>query len=173
PVESRTCRAGSARGRAGHARHRGGRRWHAICIRRACRTPPCSTGSIYMKDGTTGSHDAGLGGRRLILASNREPFKVVNGRNGKDRRYELSMGGLATALNPVLTRCDGLWVSWNPVPVVAGHGTIVKELRGEDFPFPLVQVGLDKEEIKGYYNGFCNRALWPLCHTNLRYVTPR
>ncbi len=126
-----------------------------------------------MKDGTTGSHDAGLGGRRLILASNREPFKVITGRNGKERKYELSMGGLASALNPVLERCEGLWVSWNPVPIVHGHGTVIKELRGPDCPFPLVQIGLDKEEIKGYYNGFCNRALWPLCHTNLRYVTPR
>lgn len=124
-----------------------------------------------MKDGTTGSHD-GLGGRRLILASNREPFRIVNGRNGKDRRYELSMGGLASALNPVLKRCEGLWISWNPVPVVNGHAT-VKEVRGDDVPFPLLQIGLNKEEIKGYYNGFCNRALWPLCHTNLRYVTPR
>jgi trehalose 6-phosphate synthase len=145
-------------------------------------------GKLYMKDGTTGSHDALLGGRRLILASNREPFKVVNGRNGK-RPYELSMGGLASALYPVLRRCEGLWVSWNPVPMVNGHGhnghtnngnghtnghaNLVKEVRGDEFPFPLLQIGLDKEEIKGYYNGFCNRALWPLCHTNLRYVTPR
>ena len=31
----------------------------------------------------------------------------------------------------------------------------------------------EKDEINGYYNGFCNRALWPLCHTMLRCVTPR
>lgn len=82
------------------------------------------------------------------------------------------MGGLATALNPVLKRCEGIWISWNPVPVVNGHAPF-KEVRGDDVPFPLVQIGLSKDEIKGYYNGFCNRALWPLCHTNLRYVTPR
>ncbi|MGH8196321.1 MAG: alpha,alpha-trehalose-phosphate synthase (UDP-forming) [Woeseiaceae bacterium] len=126
-----------------------------------------------MRNGTTASHDSALDGRRLILASNREPFKVVNGRNGKDRKYEPSVGGLATALNPVLSHCEGLWISWNPVPAAAnGHAT-VKEMRGDDVPFPLVQIGLQKDEIKGYYNGFCNRALWPLCHGNLRYVTPR
>jgi trehalose 6-phosphate synthase len=125
-----------------------------------------------MTDGTSGSQDFGLGGRRLVLASNREPFKVIKGNNGKDRKFELSVGGLATALNPVLARCEGSWISWNPVPVVNGHAP-VKEIRGDDVPFPLLQIGLHKEEIKGYYNGFCNRALWPLCHTNLRYVTPR
>lgn len=127
-----------------------------------------------MKDGYTGSPDSGLGGRRLILASNREPFKVTKGKNGKDRQFELSMGGLASALNPILTRCEGMWIAWNPVPAVNGDGHVpVKEIRGDDVPFPLLQIGLHKDEINGYYNGFCNRALWPLCHTNLRYVTPR
>jgi trehalose 6-phosphate synthase len=57
---------------------------------------------------------------------------------------------------------------------VSGNGhTVIKELNGDDAPFPLVQIGLQRDEIRGYYNGFCNRALWPLCHANLRYVTPR
>lgn len=126
-----------------------------------------------MTDGTTASQDTILGNRRLLLASNREPFKIINARNGKGRQFEPSMGGLATALNPVLSHCDGLWISWNPVPVAANGHAAIKELHGDDVPFPLVQIGLHKDEIKGYYNGFCNRALWPLCHTNLRYVTPR
>lgn len=127
-----------------------------------------------MTDGTAGSPDAGLGGRRLILASNREPYKVIKGKNGKDRQYELSVGGLASALHPILTRCEGMWIAWNPVPAVNGNGHVpVKETRGDGAPFPLLQIGLHKDEINGYYNGFCNRALWPLCHTNLRYVTPR
>ena len=90
------------------------------------------------------------------------------------------MGGLTAALSPVMERCDGVWVSWNPDPL-AGNGaadedTVYREQKGAEgnsIPFPLVQVNLRKSEVKGYYNGFCNRALWPLCHTVLRCVTPR
>lgn len=88
------------------------------------------------------------------------------------------MGGLTSALCPVMERCDGVWVSWNPDALasddLAGDGNNpLLEQEGEGIPFPVIQVGLRRSEIKGYYNGFCNRALWPLCHSVLRCVTPR
>ena len=110
---------------------------------------------------------------RLLLASNREPFRVIREANGEVSRCERSMGGLASALSPVLERCDGVWVSWSPEALGADDDDHIHEQRGAGIPFPVIQVGLRKSEVKGYYNGFCNRALWPLCHTVLRCVTPR
>jgi trehalose 6-phosphate synthase/phosphatase len=110
---------------------------------------------------------------RLLLASNREPFRVIREANGEVRQCERSMGGLTSALCPVLERCDGVWVSWNPNALTGDDDDHIREQNGEGVPFPTIQVGLRKSEIKGYYNGFCNRALWPLCHTVLRSVTPR
>jgi len=110
---------------------------------------------------------------RLLLASNREPFRVIREANGEVSRCERSMGGLASALSPVLERADGVWVSWNPNALGADDDDQIREQRGDGIPFPVIQVGLRKSEVKGYYNGFCNRALWPLCHTVLRCVTPR
>jgi alpha,alpha-trehalose-phosphate synthase [UDP-forming] len=117
--------------------------------------------------------DSDTGLPRLLLASNREPFRVIREANGEVSRCERAMGGLASALCPVLERCDGVWVSWNPKVLGADDDDRIREQRGDGIPFPVIQVGLRKSEVKGYYNGFCNRALWPLCHTVLRCVTPR
>ena len=83
------------------------------------------------------------------------------------------MGGLTSALCPVLERCEGVWVSWNPEPFAPDDEIQVREQDGDGIPFPVIQVGLRNSEVRSYYNGFCNRALWPLCHTILRCVTPR
>ena len=124
----------------------------------------------FLQDGDTDN-------LRLLLASNREPFRVIKQPGGAVRECVQSMGGLTSALCPVLERCHGIWISWNPEPV-NGDGAsapheFIREEQGEGIPFPSVRIGIDEAEVNGYYNGFCNRALWPLCHTVLRCVTPR
>ncbi len=110
---------------------------------------------------------------RLLLASNREPFRVIKNPQGDVRECVQSMGGLTSALCPVLERCHGVWVSWDPDPVDGDDAGRVHEEDGDGIPFPSVRIGIQRSEANGYYNGFCNRALWPLCHTMLRCVTPR
>jgi trehalose 6-phosphate synthase len=110
---------------------------------------------------------------RLLLASNREPFRIIREANGEVSRCERTVGGLTSALSPVLERHDGVWVSWNPHALANEDDEQIREHSGDGIPFPVIQVGLRKAEVRGYYNGFCNRALWPLCHTVLRCVTPR
>jgi trehalose 6-phosphate synthase/phosphatase len=109
----------------------------------------------------------------LLLASNREPFRVIKNPQGDVQECVQSMGGLTSALCPVLERCHGVWVSWNPDPVDGDGVGEVHEEDGDGIPFPSVRIGIQESEANGYYNGFCNRALWPLCHTMLRCVTPR
>jgi trehalose 6-phosphate synthase len=105
-----------------------------------------------------------LGGARLVVVANREPFLHVY--DGGEVRCVRPASGLTTALDPVLQACGGTWVA---------HGSgdadrDVTDERGrvavppEDPRYVLRRVWLSKEEERGYYYGFANEALWPLCH---------
>jgi len=105
-----------------------------------------------------------LGAGRLFVVSNREPY--LHMRRGKSVEVTVPPSGLVTALEPVLRACDGTWLAH-------GNGTADKEAvdrRGrlrvppEDPRYTLRRVWLTKEEEEGYYYGFANEGLWPLCH---------
>jgi alpha,alpha-trehalose-phosphate synthase [UDP-forming] len=117
------------------------------------------------------SHPANLPSRagRLLLASNREPFQPADG-TPDGGKWVPSMGGLASGLMPLLRQHEGVWVCWNPQPQqeVDESGE-----RVDNGPFPLLQVALRPAEVRDYYNGFCNRVLWPLCHDIMKRVSPR
>lgn len=118
------------------------------------------------------ARDPGLDGPgRLLVASNREPYRPTrSGPNGS--QWVPSKGGLTSGLMPLLARHDGIWICWDPQPREV-NDTVSPDALTEDGPFPLLQVGLRPSEVRDYYNGFCNRVLWPLCHTVLRKVSPR
>lgn len=112
-----------------------------------------------------------LSGAKLILVANREPYIHVF--EGRDIRCIRPASGLATALDPVMRACHGVWV---------GHGSgradrAVTDERDrvavppEDPSYLLRRVWLSKQEEQGYYYGFANEALWPLCH--VAYTRPR
>ncbi len=105
-----------------------------------------------------------LGVGRLFVVSNREPYMHM--RNGKSVECCVPPSGLVTALEPVLRACDGTWIAH-------GSGTADKEavdrhdrlrVPPEDPRYTLRRVWLTKEEEEGYYYGFANEGLWPLCH---------
>ncbi|MGA7302422.1 MAG: trehalose-6-phosphate synthase, partial [Candidatus Sulfotelmatobacter sp.] len=50
-----------------------------------------------------------LHGGRLFVVSNREPY--IHQRNGKSLEVIVPASGLVTALEPVLTACDGTWIA--------------------------------------------------------------
>ncbi len=104
-------------------------------------------------------------GRSLIVLANREPVRhdlTPDGRIVATR----SSGGLVTALEPLIQACSGAWV---------GHGAgtadslVVDANDGIEIPrerplYRLRRVWLDRREERGYYYGFANECLWPLCH---------
>lgn len=98
------------------------------------------------------------GAGRLILVSNREPYF-----RGEDGRWQRTPGGLVSALEPVMRRSGGAWwLAWNPG---IEDGSIIETEVPEDDPsFTLRRVPVGPDEIKGFYDGCANRALWPLCH---------
>lgn len=102
-----------------------------------------------------------LGKRRLVLVSNREPYIRKRLQNGQ-YRLERTTGGLVTALEPVMRQCGGVWVAWNP-----GHDSTEEqryEVPNNGGGFSVRQVPLTATEVRRYYHGFANRALWPLFH---------
>ena len=105
-----------------------------------------------------------LDGGRLFVVSNREPY--THQRNGKSLDVIVPPSGLVTALEPVLNACDGTWIAHG-----SGNGdreTVDSHSRlrvpPDDPRYTLRRVWLSKEQEEGYYYGFSNEGLWPLCH---------
>jgi trehalose 6-phosphate synthase len=103
-------------------------------------------------------------GRPLFVVSNREPVSHVI-RDGHVHA-EVPASGVVTALEPVMRACGGVWVAH-------GSGDADQETADErgriglpvdDPAYTLRRVWLTKEEEEGYYYGFSNEGLWPLCH---------
>jgi trehalose-6-phosphate synthase len=105
-----------------------------------------------------------LQGGSLFVVSNREPY--VHVRRGKSREVIVPPSGLVTALEPVLRACDGTWIAHGSgdadMETVDAHDRL--PVPPDDPRYSLRRVWLTKEEEEGYYYGFSNEGLWPLCH---------
>jgi len=105
-----------------------------------------------------------LAGKKLVLVSNREPY--IHEKEGPGIRCIVPAGGLVTALDPVMRICDGLWIAHGSGDAdrdtVDGNDTL-RVPPGEP-AYTLKRIWLTREEEDGYYYGFSNEGLWPLCH---------
>jgi trehalose-6-phosphate synthase len=105
-----------------------------------------------------------LNGSHLFVVSNREPY--THNRNGKDIDVVVPPSGLVTALEPILNACDGTWIAHGSgsadAEVVDGENRL--RVPPDNPRYTLRRVWLTKEEEEGYYYGFANEGLWPLCH---------
>jgi alpha,alpha-trehalose-phosphate synthase [UDP-forming] len=105
-----------------------------------------------------------LGNSRLFVVANREPY--IHRHQGKGVEAIVPASGLVTAVEPVLRACDGTWVAHGSGD--ADRETVDKHDRlrvpPDDPRYTLRRVWLSKEEEEGYYYGFANEGLWPLCH---------
>lgn len=120
--------------------------------------------SIWTADRLAVHVRARLGGGRLFVVSNREPYMHV--RRGKSVEVNVPASGLVTALEPVLRACDGTWVAHGSgdadVEMVDANDRLI--VPPDDPRYTLRRVWLTKEEEEGYYYGFANEGIWPLCH---------
>ena len=105
-----------------------------------------------------------LGDFKLIVVSNRQPYihELIDGK----LRYAVPSGGLATALDPLMQECGGTWIAYGGGK---GDWAAVDEknrimVPPDDPAYTLRLVWLTEEEEQGYYYGFSNEGLWPLCH---------
>jgi trehalose-6-phosphate synthase len=120
--------------------------------------------SLWTADRLKDHMRAELKGKKLYLVSNREPY--VHEKDGPGIRCIVPAGGLVTALDPVMRVCDGLWIAHGSGDAdretVDGNNKL-RVPPGEP-AYTLKRVWLTKEEEDGYYYGFANEGLWPLCH---------
>jgi trehalose 6-phosphate synthase len=105
-----------------------------------------------------------LHGERVVVLANREPY--VHEREGGGVRVLHPASGLVTALEPVMRACSGVWVAH-------GSGSADRQMSDEhgrvrvppgEESYLVRRVWLSELEESGYYYGFSNEGLWPLCH---------
>jgi trehalose-6-phosphate synthase len=105
-----------------------------------------------------------LGQRPLFVISNREPY--IHLRENGGIKVVQPASGLVTALEPILLACDGTWIAHGSGD--ADRATVDSNNRlrvPQDEPeYTLRRVWLTPEDEEGYYYGFSNEGLWPLCH---------
>ncbi len=85
---------------------------------------------------------------------------------------QIPASGFVAAIEPIMRACGGTWIAH-------GSGSADRELVDTDdrirvppdLPaYSLRRVWLSDDEQDGYYYGFANEGLWPLCH--LAFVRP-
>jgi alpha,alpha-trehalose-phosphate synthase [UDP-forming] len=105
-----------------------------------------------------------LADSQLIVVSNREPYSHT--RKGESLEVVVPPSGLVTALEPILCACDGKWVAHGSGDADQETVDANDHLRvpPDDPRYTLRRVWLTKDEEEGYYFGFSNEGLWPLCH---------
>jgi trehalose-6-phosphate synthase len=105
-----------------------------------------------------------LGERPLVVVSNREPVSHVW--NEGQIQVVTPASGLVTAMDPVMRACGGVWVAQASGDADRETADARGRLRvpPDDPRFTLKRIWLTPEEEAGYYYGFSNEGLWPLCH---------
>lgn len=101
---------------------------------------------------------------QVIVVSNREPY-IHNLVDGKVKLL-VPASGLVSALEPVTRACSGTWIAYG-----GGSADLLTVDDNDRIQVPpdkpsyvLRRVWLSEEELQGYYYGFANDGLWPLCH---------
>ena len=111
-----------------------------------------------------------LRGDEVIVVSNREPYSHV--RNDKGIEVQRPASGLVTALEPIMRACSGTWIAHGSGSadrdVVDRHDRVA--VPPEHPAYQIRRIWLSPEEEQGYYLGFSNEGLWPLCH--IAHVRP-
>jgi trehalose 6-phosphate synthase len=111
-----------------------------------------------------------LTGDQVLIVSNRQPYV----HNWRDQKIEVQVpaSGLVSALEPVMRACSGVWIAH-------GNGTADRDVVDarshvgvppEHPAYEIRRVWMTSEEEAGYYCGFANEGLWPLCH--IAHVRP-
>lgn len=109
-----------------------------------------------------------LGDYLFVVVANRQPYAHTFHKG--EVKCQRSVGGVVSALDPVMQACHGIWVAH-------GNGDadkVVSDAQGkiqvppENPSYTLKRVWMSKEEQEGFYYGYSNEALWPLSHMAFR-----
>jgi len=106
---------------------------------------------------------------RLLVVANRLPVNAV--RRAGELHFRPSPGGLAVGLSSLPVSIERLWLGW--------PGVTTEKLKGEERQQIAARldvqdyhpVFLSRRQMEGYYQGFCNKTIWPLFHYFPRRTT--
>jgi trehalose 6-phosphate synthase/phosphatase len=108
---------------------------------------------------------------QVLIVSNREPY--IHNYDADHRPVvQVPASGMVTALEPIMRACAGTWIAHGAGPADRETVDRFDQIRvpPDDPSYTLRRVWLSTEQEQGYYYGFSNEGLWPLCH--LAYVRP-
>jgi len=98
---------------------------------------------------------------RLIVVSNRLPFALDSA--GEDLwTVTPAVGGLVSAVEPVLRERGGTWIGWPGLAGKIPQGPLTEATR--DAGYNVVPVALSESERDEFYYGYSNEVIWPLFH---------
>jgi trehalose 6-phosphate synthase/phosphatase len=98
--------------------------------------------------------------QRLLVVSNRLPLTIQEKKG--DLYVEPSVGGLATGLRSWYKSSPSIWIGWAGIgrKKIRKEKDIMERLQAENcYPVPLSQ-----PDVEAYYQGICNKTIWPLFH---------
>jgi trehalose 6-phosphate synthase/phosphatase len=102
--------------------------------------------------------------KKIIVVSNTEPYS--HRKTKKGIVCKKSLGGVVSALDPLMQKHKGLWIAWGSgnadFTVTNSENKLLVPI--ENPKYTLKRIQLAKKEIENYYHGFSNRVLWPLFH---------
>ena len=106
-----------------------------------------------------------LHGEKIVILANREPYVHQHTADG-GIEVQHPASGLVTALEPIMRACSGVWVAHGSGD--ADRETVDRNdhvrVPPDEESYHIRRVWLSEEEQQGYYYGFSNEGLWPLCH---------
>jgi alpha,alpha-trehalose-phosphate synthase [UDP-forming] len=108
-----------------------------------------------------------LQGYRFIIVSNREPY--IHSFSEGQLSVKVPASGLTIALDPVMQACGGTWIAHGSGDADRDVVDALSKVRvppdnSSNSHYSLKRVWLSKNDEDGYYYGFANEAIWPLCH---------
>lgn len=111
-----------------------------------------------------------LAGDEVLIVSNREPY--IHNRRDQGIEVQVPASGVVTALEPIMRACSGVWIAHGSGSADRDVVDVRDHVRvpPDDPAYEIRRIWMTPEEEQGYYYGFANEGLWPLCH--LAHVRP-
>lgn len=105
---------------------------------------------------------------RLLIVSNRLPFTAYY--EEENIKLKESSGGLVSGLSTYLDSLKSskfpdfnhIWIGWPGLTIKDENKTSFEKEVMEKFS--SIPVFISEEEMENFYQGFCNKTIWPLFH---------
>lgn len=120
---------------------------------------------ILFRAAVSQAGEIGRPGGGLVVVSNREPWMHQRTEDGRIEAKP-TPGGVSVALDALMRERGGVWIAHGAGSadrdVVDEHDSV--EVPPDAPAYRLRRIWLTEAQVEGYYAGFSNSGLWPLCH---------